>query len=98
MRIITNNHVIEGAQKVQVVLPKDNGGAKLTAKILGADPVTDLAVLEIPARGIKTIATLGNSDTLQPGNRPLRSATPWDSTFPNRSPWGLSAPPNARFK
>jgi len=81
VRIITNNHVIAGAEKVQVVLPKDNGGAKLTAKILGADPVTDLAVLEIPARGIKTIATLGNSDTLQPGEPAIAIGNPLGLDF-----------------
>jgi S1-C subfamily serine protease len=61
--IITNSHVIEGAQEITVGLPS---GRKLPAKVVGADPPTDLAVLQVQGDGLP-VAALGNSDTLRVG-------------------------------
>jgi serine protease Do len=58
--IITNEHVIDGAQNVKVVLPS---GKEYTAAVKGSDLRTDLAVLKIDATGL-TAATFGNSDQL----------------------------------
>lgn len=61
--IVTNNHVIEGAQKITVAL---KNGKSYNAKLIARDPETDLAVLKIKASGLKP-AELGESSKLQMG-------------------------------
>lgn len=61
--IVTNNHVIEGASSVSVVL---NDGQTYEAKVTGADKSTDLAVLKIDGKDLP-YATLGNSADLEVG-------------------------------
>lgn len=80
-RVVTNNHVIEGANTIVVVLPKGNGNKQVRAKVMGTDPPTDLAVLEIPAEGIKTIASFGDSDKLTPGEPAIAIGNPLGLTF-----------------
>lgn len=62
--IVTNNHVIEGANKVEVALPN---GKKVKADIVGADALTDLAVLKIPAEGVTNVASFGDSSKVKIG-------------------------------
>ena len=62
--ILTNNHVIAGAQQLTVALP--NSESVYTATLVGADPYTDLAVLKIKGQGLP-IARLGDSQRLQAG-------------------------------
>ena len=64
--IITNNHVVNGAQTIQVVL---NDGTKLPAQLSGTDPPDDLAVLKIQPPGNMTVATIGDSSQLRVGQR-----------------------------
>ncbi|MBD2211922.1 trypsin-like peptidase domain-containing protein [Nostoc linckia FACHB-104] len=61
--ILTNAHVVNGADTVTVTL-KD--GRTFKGKVMGSDPVTDVAVVRIPANNLPTVR-LGNSDQLQPG-------------------------------
>jgi S1-C subfamily serine protease len=65
--VITNSHVVFGAQSLSITL---NDGTKLPAKLLGADPILDLAVLHIPVpnKGKLPMLTLGNSDAIRPGD------------------------------
>jgi S1-C subfamily serine protease len=62
--ILTNNHVIEGAQQLLVSLPD---GRSFPAKLIGADPQTDLAVLQISGSNLP-VAQLGDSTQLQVGD------------------------------
>jgi serine protease Do len=62
--IITNNHVIEGAQNIQVFT---SNRQEYTAKLIGTDPQTDIAVLKIDAMNLPTL-TLGDSDNLKVGD------------------------------
>jgi serine protease Do len=71
--IVTNNHVIEGADQLDVTLAD---GTKLPARLLGSDPWTDLAVIEVDGKNIKTIAEFGNSDTLKPGEPVIAIGNP----------------------
>jgi serine protease Do len=64
--IVTNNHVVEGANKLEVSL---YDGSKTTAELVGTDALTDLAVLKIPGKYVNTIATFGDSSTLRPGDQ-----------------------------
>jgi Do/DeqQ family serine protease len=62
--ILTNNHVVEGADELKVSLTDDR---EFTAKIIGADPKTDVAVIKIEAEKLPTI-TLADSDKLRVGD------------------------------
>lgn len=70
--ILTNAHVIEGTDTVDVTL-KD--GRTLEGKVLGTDPVTDVAVVKIAGENLPTVK-LGDSDTLQPGEWAIAIGNP----------------------
>lgn len=74
--IVTNNHVIEDASEIEVIL---NDNSKYTATIIGTDPSTDIAVLKIEATGLKPIP-LGNSDDLHVGEWVLAVGNPFNLT------------------
>jgi serine protease Do len=61
--VVTNNHVVEGAQSVIVHVM---GGKQYKAKVIGSDSFTDLALLKVDARGLPA-AELGDSDSLDIG-------------------------------
>ena len=71
--VLTNNHVIEGADKVRVRL---NGGREFTATVKGQDSRTDLAVLQIKAKDLPA-ATLGDSDKLEVGEWAIAIGNPF---------------------
>ena len=71
--IITNNHVVEGAIAIQVILTDKR---IFEAKLVGADPNTDLAVIKIAAKDLKAI-TVGNSDQVQVGEWVLAAGYPF---------------------
>jgi len=65
--VMTNSHVVFGAQVLSVTL---DDGVVLPAKLLGSDPIFDLAVIQIPAPDSGTLPVLafGNSDEIRPGD------------------------------
>ncbi len=71
--ILTNNHVVEGASDVQVILSDKRS---LKAKVVGTDPRTDIAVLKIPATGLSTV-TLGDSAKAKVGDIVLAIGDPF---------------------
>ncbi|MDP2219224.1 MAG: trypsin-like peptidase domain-containing protein [Hydrogenophaga sp.] len=71
--ILTNNHVIEEADEIEVVLID---GRKSVAQVIGTDPETDLAVLKIALTELPVI-TLGNSDALFIGDQVLAIGNPF---------------------
>src|SRR5690242_17322676 len=73
--ILTNNHVIEQATKIQVQLNGDT--ARYTAKVVGTDEDTDLAVIKIDANKELPVAKLGNSDGVQVGDWVLAIGSPF---------------------
>lgn len=94
--ILTNYHVIEGAQKITV----NFGGDKVyPAKFIGGDPDTDLAVIKIdpPAEGL-TVVPLGDSDRLSVGQKVLAIGNPFglDRTLTTGVISGLQRPIRAR--
>ncbi len=75
--IATNNHVVEGASEIIVSLPD---GRTVKGKVLGADAVTDLAVVKIDADNL-SVATFGDSDTLQVGEPAIAIGNPLGLEF-----------------
>lgn len=71
--VLTNHHVIKGATKVVVTL-KDR--RELTAKVIGSDPATDIALLQIPSERL-TAVRVGESDALQVGDYVLAIGNPF---------------------
>lgn len=76
--IVTNNHVIDGAQKVTVSL---SDGRNVDAKIVGADPRTDLAVLQISDTKNLTAVSLGDSTKLEVGEPVVAIGNPGGNDF-----------------
>lgn len=74
--IVTNNHVIDNASEIEVIL---NDNSKYSAKVVGADPATDIAVLKIEGSGFQPIP-LGNSDDLKIGEWVLAVGNPFNLT------------------
>ena len=63
---ITNNHVVEGAEKIEVILSTDDN-SKLPAKVIGRDPATDMALIKVEGKSPFTPLKLGDSDSLRVG-------------------------------
>ncbi len=72
--ILTNNHVVQAADEIAVALPD---GRQFAAKLVGADPESDLAVLKVDATGLPVI-TFGHDDTLKVGDIVLAIGNPFD--------------------
>lgn len=70
--ILTNAHVVEGADTVTVTL---RDGRELRGRVLGADPLTDVAVVKVDTDRLPTVA-MGNSDQLKPGEWAIAIGNP----------------------
>jgi serine protease Do len=73
VRIVTNNHVIEGSTRLEVITAT---GERKTATLVGSDQISDLAVLEVDGSGIQQIADFGDSDQLKPGETAIAIGNP----------------------
>lgn len=74
--IVTNNHVIEDAQKIKVIL---NDKREFEARLVGADPSTDLALLKVDGKDLPYL-TYGNSESLKLGEWVLAVGNPFNLT------------------
>ena len=72
--IVTNNHVVENAEKVEVTL---NNNKTYEATVIGTDPATDVALIKIEEKGLPTVP-FGNSDDLRLGQWVLAIGSPYD--------------------
>ena len=72
--ILTNNHVIEDAKEITVTLSDQS---EYSAKVIGRDPKTDLAVLKIEPKGSLPVATLGDSEALRVGDWVMAIGNPF---------------------
>ncbi len=72
--ILTNNHVVGDASRLEVTLA---GRAKVPAKLVGRDPETDLAVIRIESSEDLPVAPLGDSDSLQVGQKAIAIGNPF---------------------
>ncbi|MBR9921063.1 MAG: trypsin-like serine protease [Bacteroidetes bacterium] len=71
--IVTNSHVVHGADRIQIVL---QDGREFTAKLIGEDPATDIAVVQINGDNL-SIARFGDSDALQVGQLAVAIGNPF---------------------
>ncbi len=76
--IVTNNHVIDGASAVNVTL---NTGTEYEAKVVGSDAKTDLAVIKIKPDETLSVAELGDSSSIQVGERAIAIGNPLGMEF-----------------
>lgn len=74
--IVTNNHVVEGASKIEVTF---NDKHKRTATIIGTDPSTDLALIKVDAKGLEYL-TFADSDEVKVGEWVLAVGNPFNLT------------------
>ncbi|MBI2675549.1 MAG: trypsin-like peptidase domain-containing protein [Candidatus Aenigmarchaeota archaeon] len=72
--IYTNNHVIENAQRISVIF---SDGTELTAKLIGSDPITDIAVIKVDSSKLLRPVKLGNSDSIVQGQLAIAIGNPY---------------------
>ncbi len=89
--VVTNNHVIAGADQVEVML---NSGEKTTAKIIGSDVYSDLAVLQIDDSNVEGVAEFADSDKINVGEPALAMGSPLGTTFANSVSQGIVSAKN----
>ncbi len=75
--ILTNNHVVEGAQEITVTTSDKR---EFKARVIGRDPKTDLAVIRLEAKGLFQAAKLGDSEALRVGDWVLAAGNPFGLT------------------
>jgi serine protease Do len=75
--IVTNNHVIDGAVDIRVTMSNKE---VMSAKLIGADPLTDLAVIKVEAKNLPSVPW-GNSANLHPGQTVLAFGNPYGFQF-----------------
>jgi len=83
--VITNNHVIENAEEIKIVL---NDKREYKATVVGADSKTDIAVLQIDEKDLP-LAKLGNSDDLRVGEWVLAIGSPFSTRLGNTVTHGI---------
>lgn len=89
-RIVTNNHVVEGGTEYEVILANKE---RRKATLVGRDPFTDLAVLEIDAKNMKAFAEFGDSDKLKAGQTAIAIGNPLGMDFAQTLTKGIISAP-----
>ena len=84
--IVTNNHVIEGAEEIEITV---HGGEKTTAELIGTDSLTDIAVLKIDSKYATNPLTFGDSSTLRAGETVLAIGNPLGLDLSNTVTQGI---------
>lgn len=89
--IVTNNHVVSGSDSLEVIL---EDGTKVSAKLVGTDATTDLAVLEIDGNKVPATASFGNSDNVSPGDPVIAIGSPLGSEYATTVTQGIISATN----
>ncbi|MFD1393330.1 S1C family serine protease [Lacticaseibacillus jixianensis] len=89
--IVTNNHVVAGSDALEVILAD---GTKVSAKLVGTDETSDLAVLTIDAAKVTTVASFGNSGAIKAGQTVLAIGSPLGSEYATSVTQGIISAPS----
>ncbi|MGT2828962.1 S1C family serine protease [Streptococcus hillyeri] len=84
--IVTNNHVIEGAEQIEILFAD---GTKVVGELVGSDTYSDLAVVKISSESVKTVATFADSETLTVGETAIAIGSPLGSEYANSVTEGI---------
>ena len=84
--VVTNNHVVDKAQGLEVVL---HDGTKVKGELVGTDAYTDLAVIKISSDKVDQVATFGDSDKLKVGEPAIAIGSPLGSEYANSVTQGI---------
>lgn len=84
--IVTNTHVIDGAEKIEILLAS---GEKIQGELVGSDTYSDLAVIKISSEKVTTVATFADSDTIKVGEVAIAIGSPLGSVYANSVTQGI---------
>lgn len=84
--IVTNNHVVDGAQKLEIML---SDGAKISAELVGKDTYSDLAVVKVSSDKISTVAEFADSNKLTVGEKAIAIGSPLGTEYANSVTEGI---------
>ncbi|MEY8434911.1 trypsin-like peptidase domain-containing protein [Streptococcus hyointestinalis] len=86
--LVTNNHVIDGAQQIEIQL---SDGTKVVGELVGADTYSDLAVVKIKSSKVKdiTVAEFANSSTIKVGETAIAIGSPLGTDYANSVTQGI---------
>ena len=84
--IVTNNHVVDGAKKLEIML---SDGSKITGELVGKDTYADLAVVKVSSDKIKTVAEFANSNSLTVGEKAIAIGSPLGTEYANSVTEGI---------
>ncbi|MDR2464791.1 MAG: trypsin-like peptidase domain-containing protein [Streptococcaceae bacterium] len=84
--VVTNNHVVAENDGIEIQL---SNGKKVTGTVVGTDPYSDLAVISIPDKDVKTVATFGDSSKLKVGEPAIAIGSPLGTEFANTVTSGI---------
>lgn len=84
--VVTNNHVIEGADRIEIML---SDGTKMVGQLIGSDTYSDLAVVKISDKKVTTVAEFANSDKLKVGETAIAMGSPLGTEYANSVTQGI---------
>lgn len=84
--IVTNNHVIVNAEKIDILLAS---GEKVSGQLVGADTYSDIAVIKIDAEKAHSVAEFANSDSIKVGETAIAIGSPLGSVYANTVTQGI---------
>ncbi|MEQ6390569.1 trypsin-like peptidase domain-containing protein [Bacillaceae bacterium S4-13-58] len=84
--VVTNYHVVEGAQELDIILHDES---RVPGKLVGTDPLTDLAVIAIDGENVTKTASFGSSDTLKIGEPVIAIGNPLGTDFSGSATQGI---------
>ena len=84
--IMTNQHVVEGSSSIKVRM---SDGSKIDANLLGGDEYLDIAIVSIPIKNVKAVATIGKTETLKQGDFVFTIGSPVGEEYYNTVTSGI---------